>query len=477
MEQGYLTTVQAERARRDLTRFLQESWKVVEPHTPYQHNWHVDLISEYLMAVTLGEIKRLIINICPRIGKSRHITTAWPVWEWIENPQYRYLFSSYSKDLARDHSRERRLIIESDWYQERWGSRFVLQGDQNVVTYFANNMGGRMQARGTSGAGTGKGGSRVIVDDPHNVKQAESAVQREQALHDFDKNLSTRLDDPTKGAIVLVMQRLHYNDLTGHILSRMQGWTHVVIPTIQPKDQVYIMPRSGKEIERKKDQVLMPSRQDDAFIQEQKMALGSNGFAAQHQQDPAPEGGNRIKLDWFPRYKYNPGDNYKNVIISWDTGLKPKDTSAPSVGLVFGEFKERWRLIDIYRDQVGYPELRRQVIKKFNKYLPTAVLIEDKASGISLIQELKADYARIPVIAIEPEADKVTRMETQSPHVEAGQIELPEENSVSWLADFQQEIMFFPDPPFWDQIDALSQFLKYQYGRKREIIQTKLTGL
>lgn len=476
MDEQRFTIVQAEILRRRLSWFMRSAWDVLEPHSPYIHNWHVDYLSEYLSAVTMGEIKRLLINICPRIGKSRQITTCWPVWEWIEHPSYRYLFSSYSGDLARDHSRERRVIIESDWYQERWGDSFNLQGDQNVVTYFANDKGGRMQSRGTGGSGTGKGGNRVIIDDPHNVKQSESLVQRQQAIRDYDLNLSTRLDNPTKGAIVVVMQRLHYNDLTGHLLDEIGGYELVTLETVASQKRIYTFPLSGKTVERHEGEVLFPERQDEVFIEEQKRALGTSGFEAQHQQNPLPEGGNRIKLSWFPRYDRIP-ETYSNCIQSWDTGNKPGKTNDPTVCLTFAEVKGLWHLIDVYRNQIGYPELRRQCVKKFNRYQPTAVLIEDKASGIQLLQDMREANPGMPVLPIEPESDKQTRMETQSPHVEAGHIVLPNEGITNWLHDFEAEIMRFPDPMTWDQIDAFSQFLKYQYGRKRSIEMRTLSGL
>lgn len=468
------TQVQAERYRRNLSLFMRGSWGVIEPNNPYLHNWHVDCISEYLTAVTLGEIRRLLINICPRIGKSRQITTAWPVWEWIDHPEYRYLFSSYSGDLARDHSRERRLIIESDWFQERWGDRFRLKGDQNVVTYFANDKGGRMQSRGTGGMGTGKGGNRIIIDDPHNVKQAESQVQRQQAIRDFDKNLSTRLDNPTTGAIVCVMQRLHYDDLSGHLIDQIGGYEHLKLQTLAEMPTTVVFPRSGDVVEREKGDILFPTRQDETYLKEQKRALGTSGFAAQHQQDPLPEGGDRIHMSWFPRYKFKKAKS-DNCIQSWDTGLKPNKTAAYSVCMTFELYDGQWYITDVFRKQMGYPELRRMCVSLYGQFKPTAVLIENKASGISLIQDLKAGHREVPAIPIEPEADKITRMETQSPHLEAGQIALPVE--APWLSEFEAEVMRFPDPLTWDQIDTLSQFLKYQYGRKRKIVQRKLKGL
>jgi len=464
-----LTMVQAELARRDLAIFIKGAWKVVEPGTAYLHNWHIDYIAEYLLAITTGEIKRAIFNIAPRHMKSRLITTMWPVWEWIEEPHLRYLFSSYALELSRDHSRERRTIIESDWYQDRWGERFKLTDDQNQVTNFANNKGGRMQSRGTGGAGTGKGGNRVIIDDPHNTKQAESQPQREAAITDFRQNLSTRLDNPKEDAIVLVMQRLNDDDLTGYILSEIGGYEHIKIPSVAKKRTVITYPRSGKEIVREKDDLLWEERMGQKEIAAAKKTLGTYGFEAQHEQDPTIKGGNRIKMKWFPRYRMAPAAPQR-CIQSWDTGNKPKDTAAPSVCETFIYDGEKWLLVDVWRDQVGYPDLKQAVYNLNAKWNPQAVLIEDKASGISLLQ----DTPGVPTIAIEPEADKFTRMETQSPFVEAGMIALPYE--APWLPEFELEITRYPNPATWDQIDTLSQFLKYIFGKKEGVKMQKFKG-
>jgi len=468
-----LTEIQAEIARRDLARFIKEAWQVVEPSTPYQHNWHIDMISEYLLAITMGELRNVIFNIAPRHMKSRQISTFWPVWEWIDDPAMRYLFSSYAVDLARDHSRERRVIIESDYYQERWGDNYSLTTDQNQVTYFANDRGGRMQARGTSGIGTGKGGNRIIIDDPHNTKQAESQKQRETAITDFHQNLITRLDNPKTGAIILVMQRLHAGDLTGDILKNIGGFELVKIPSISQKKTIVMFPRSKKMVERDKGDLLWESRMGQRELDIAKNALGTYGFNAQHLQEPVPEGGNRIKGSWFPRYRVIPANPIR-VIQSWDTGNKPKDTSAPTVGMTFIDDGEKWLLVDVFRRQMGYPELKRIVRLLAEKWSPQGVLIEDKASGISLIQDLRADGG-ISIIPIEPESDKITRMETQSPHIEAGRVALPED--APWLGDFETEIFRFPEPETWDQIDTLSQFLKYAEGKKRAIIMQELDGI
>jgi len=476
MIEATYTQIQAEWMRRDFERFIPQAWKIVEPHTPFLSNWHIGLIAEYLIAVHLGEINRIIFNIPPRHMKSREITTFFPVWEWIDSPWLRYLFSSYNVDLARDHSRERRAIIESDWYQERWGDKFEIVSDQNQVTYFANDQGGRMQARGTNTGSTGKGGNRIIIDDPHNTKQSESKVQREQAITDFKQNLSTRLDQPKTDAIIVVMQRLHYNDLSGFILRELDGYEHVSVPSIADKHTIITFPRSKRVIERNTKDLLWPERQGKKELDAQRRLMGTNGFNAQFQQKPIPEGGNRIKIAWFPRYKRRPEDVIERV-HSWDTANKSIDTAAYTVCHMFEKAKDgQWYLYDIYREQVGYPDLKKASLKLANRDNPTAILIEDKASGTSLIQDLRALDKSLPIIPIEPATigDKVVRMDTASPHCEAGSIAIPE--WAYWLADWEAEISTFPESERMDQIDSLSQFINWKFGLGGQIIMKKLSG-
>ena len=233
-----------------------------------------------------------------------------------------------------------------------------------------------------------------------------------------------------------------------------------------------MFPRSGIMKVRDKGDLLWEERMGQKELATAKKALGTYGFNAQHLQEPVPEGGNKIKDSWFPRYEVIPA-NPKRIIQSWDTGLKPKNTAAPSVGMTFIDDGEKWLLVDVFRQQLGYPELKRIVRLLAEKWSPQAVLIEDKASGISLIQDLKNEGG-ISIIPIEPEADKITRMETQSPHIEAGRIALPKH--APWLADFESEILRFPEPETWDQIDTLSQFIKYTMGKKREVTMQTLDG-
>jgi hypothetical protein len=287
---------EAEHLEGSLPEFVRAAWPVLEPETPYLSNWHIDAVSEHLEAVTAGQITRLLVNMPPRYGKSNLITIMWPVWEWIRRPETRWLFASYSGSLSVKHSVDRRAIIRSDWYQERWGHRVKIADDANLKTEFMNTRRGVMVATSVGGGATGRGGDRVVVDDPHNPLQAESDVQRRSAVTFFDRTLSNRLNDKRKGAIVVVMQRLHEEDVSGRCLEL--GYTHLKLPA-EAKGRTVVAFPSGREVVREDGELLWPEREGPKEIADAKAAMGSYAYAGQYDQEPSPPGGGLFRREWF----------------------------------------------------------------------------------------------------------------------------------------------------------------------------------
>src|ERR1700722_1234656 len=216
--------------RTRLAAFTQKTFRTVDPGTPYLHNWHVDLISEYLEACTRREVTRLIINIRPRSLKSVSVSIAWPAWLLGKNPSERIVAASYSDRLALKHSVDCRLVLQSEWYRRVFPS-VILTGDQNEKSKFVTTARGQRFATSVGGSATGEGGGILIVDDPLNPLQAASKVMREAANNWFDQTFYSRLDNKENGVIVVVMQRLHAEDLTGHLLGT-GGWEHLCIPAV-----------------------------------------------------------------------------------------------------------------------------------------------------------------------------------------------------------------------------------------------------
>src|SRR3954471_1986287 len=224
-----LAEIDQEQATRSFREFVLQAWPIIEPSTPFVPGWHIDAIVEHLEAVSYGQIRNLLINVPPRHMKSLLVSVLWPAWEWIGWPQRRWLYSSYAAQLSMRDSVKCRRLIESPWYQERWGDRFALTGDQNTKGRFENNRSGYRLSTSVGGAATGEGGDRVVCDDPHNVQEAESDSVRKGTLDWWDVVMSTRVNDPRSAAKVVVMQRCHQRDLSGHLLEQ-GGWEHLYLP-------------------------------------------------------------------------------------------------------------------------------------------------------------------------------------------------------------------------------------------------------
>lgn len=224
-----LAEIDQERASRSLREFVRQAFAIIEPSTPFVPGWHIDAIIEHLEGITFGHIRNLLINVPPRHMKSLLVSVLWPAWEWIRFPERRFLYSSYAAQLSIRDSVKCRRLIESPWYQERWGDHYALTGDQNTKGRFENDRSGYRLSTSVGGAATGEGGDRVVCDDPHNVQEAESDSVRKGTTDWWDVVMSTRVNDPRSAAKVVVMQRCHQRDLSGHLLEQ-GGWEHLRLP-------------------------------------------------------------------------------------------------------------------------------------------------------------------------------------------------------------------------------------------------------
>ena len=439
--------------RSRLPVFTRKAFGTVDPGAEYQHNWHVDYIGELLEACTRGEIKRLIINVPPRYLKSVSVTVAWPAWLLGNDPSRKIIAASYSHSLSLKHSTDCRLVIKSDWYGRAFpGVRLAF--DQDTKEKFVTTQRGMRYATSVGGSVTGEGGNFLIVDDPHNPMQALSDVQRKQALTWFDQSFASRLNDKKNGVIVLVMQRLHANDLTGHLLEK-GGWYHASLPQVAEEKTVIDFGRV--KMIRQPGDPLHPAREDAEAIERLKSDIGSYAWAGQYQQRPVPAEGGMCKAHWLQRYERRE-EKYLRVVQSWDTAVKPKQINDPSVCTTWGERHGGWDLLQVLVRRLEYPDLKSLVVSQASAWQPDAILIEDKASGQQLLQDLRRE-SQLPIIAINPEADKITRFAACSALIEAGRVYLP--TQAAWLTDYEAEILTFPNAAHDDQVDSTSQFLNW----------------
>ncbi len=456
--------------REDLDAFTELCFRTVNPGTPYMPNWHMRLISEYLLAAERGDIKRLIINLPPRHLKSLSVNVAWPAWLLGHNPSRRIISASYSQALAGKHSLDTRLIMRSGWYKRTFPHTRITEGQNEKEKYVTTKRGFRL-ATSVGGTLTGEGGNFLILDDPHNPAHMHSQTMREQTLTWYEQVFASRLDDRRNGVIVLVMQRLHEKDLTGHLLAKNSGWRHLCIPALAPTRLEYDIPnREGLSYIFHANTALHSGRDDAAMLTQLRAELGSHTFSAQYLQNPMPADDGLIKRQWL-RHSPAPPE-YTSITQSWDTAIKAGAGNDYSVCTTWAEAENGYYLLDILREKLEFPQLRRAIISQAEKWKPDAILIEDKASGGSLIQDIRAE-SRLPVIAINPMGDKFSRLASVTPLFESGRIFLPSQHP--HLQDAEAELLTFPHAAHDDITDTISQYLIW--AKKRRQVSPRIRWL
>lgn len=463
--------------RRDLMSFAIKTFDHVAPAQRFSRSWHQDAIAWHLEQARLGRIRRLIITLPPRHAKSIMASIAFPAFVLGHDPTARVVCVSYSADLAAKLARDCRSVMSSPWYRTTFPGA-ILSRERNAELDFMTTKRGYRLSTSVGGSLTGRGGNVIIVDDPMKPDEAMSDTRRASACEWFDNTVYSRLDDKQTDVIVLIMQRLHLDDLVGHVLATGEPWVHLNLPAIAEFDQsVPIGP--DRTYLRRAGELLHPEREPLHILEEMKRSIGSYHFAAQYQQTPVPVEGELMRWEWFRRYQTAPARVHHNQVVqSWDTASKAGELNDYSVCTTWLIQNQTFYLLDVFRDRLLYPSLRRAVIEQAQRYRPCAVLIEDKASGMALAQDFRPGDlgpAGMP-IAIEPEADKITRAAAQSIAIESGQVFLPER--ADWLEDLRAELVQFPHGRFDDQIDSISQFLKWaRQPRLTGIRLAKLSGI
>jgi predicted phage terminase large subunit-like protein len=449
--------------RNDPCGFIHRSFLELNPQTRFEMNWHIEILAAKLEAVRRGEITRLIINLPPRHLKSHVVTIAAVAWFLGHNPSKQILCASYSQDLSNKFARECRKLIESPFYRSLFDTR--LSQVRHAVEEFETTQGGYRLSTSVAGGLTGRGADIIIVDDPLKADEALSEVCRTAVNDWFDNTLYTRLNNKETSAIILIMQRLHGDDLTGHVLEQ-EGWEVVSFPAIAEQDETYEFstPFGHRRITRRAGEILHPARESEITLKQIRATIGEYNFAAQYQQSPEPASGIFLKTNWLKYYtpEERP-DRFDLVYQSWDTANKVTELSDFSVCVTLGLKDDRVFVLDVFRRKLEFPDLKRMVRELAGLHHASTVLIEDKASGTQLIQELRYEGLS-SVSAVHPEGDKLMRFMAQTPKFEGGFVYLP--TAVPWLHDFVREITSFPNAKFDDQADAIAQALKWLTDRK-----------
>lgn len=433
--------------RSDFRAFLEKSFHTLVPGQTYVDSWFIQAIAWKLEQVRRGEIRRLIINLPPRSLKSIAASVAFTAFVLGRDPKRRVICVSYSGDLAKKHANDFRALLEAPWYRSTFSN--VQIGNKDSENEIELTQRGYRLATSVGGTLTGRGGDLIIIDDPLKPDDALSETKRSAANHWFSNTLLSRLDDKRTGAIVIVMQRVHMDDLTGFVLSQTDEWEVLSLPAIAD-GHMRIPIWDGEEHHRSPGDVLSPEREPRDVLERLKQQLGSDAFSAQYQQMPVPPGGAMIKRHWVRSYRELPEQRH-TVLQSWDTASKGGPANDYSVCTTWIMTRKlEWYLADVWRDRVDYPALKAAVRALAARWKPSRVLVEDSNSGTALVQELRAHVPGI--IAVRPDRDKISRMAVASAKFEAGQVFLP--IAASWLPDLEAELFAFPGSRYSKQTSA-----------------------
>jgi predicted phage terminase large subunit-like protein len=447
--------------KRDLASFIERAFLELNPQTSFVSSPHIEVMATLLDRCRTGQIKRLIVNLPPRSLKSHAVTVAFPAWLLGHDPAAQIICASYGQDLADKHARDCRTLMGSAFYRDLFHSSQLSAEKQSVNEFMTTRMGFRMSTS-VGGVLTGRGSDFIIIDDPLKPDDALSETKRDAANSWFDNTLLSRLNNKETGVIIIVMQRLHQDDLVGHVLSQGK-WEVLNFPAIAEEDELHSITYPwGKSVYRRSaGEALQPERESLATLSNIRNALGEYNFQSQYQQNPMPQGGAIIRTEWL-KY-FTPNDlptRFPFILQSWDTANKSGDLNDYSVCTTWGAMFDRYYLLSVLRKRLDYPRLKQEVKLQYAKHKPNIILIEDKASGTQLIQDLKSDglFGVRPYLPPSG-SDKILRLYSQSAEFENGNVLLP--SSAPWLDDYRRELTTFPGAKYDDQVDSTTQAIDH----------------
>ena len=445
--------------RQDLVAFVERSFYQLNPQTEYLHNWHIEVIADALERCRVGKIRRLIINVPPRSLKSHMASIAFPAYLLGHNPSAQIICASYAQDLADKLAGDCRSLMMSDWYQRLFPVS-VLAARRPALSDFTTTQKGFRLSTSVGGILTGRGGDFILIDDPLKPDEALSETQRKGVNDWFTHTLYSRMNDKRNGCIILIMQRLHEDDLVGHVLG-LEPWEVIRFPAIAEKDEAHVIhtPYGVRRFDRRAGEALHPEREPLEILKQIRDAQGEYNFAGQYQQCPAPLGGGLVKVKWFKTYTaLDVPSKFEMIFQSWDTANKPTELSDYSVCTTWGVKEKHIYLLNVCRKRLGYPDLKRAVREQAEAFSPATILIEDKASGTQLIQEL-VNEGEHAVKKYEPTMDKTMRMHSVTSTIENGFVHVPDK--AAWLGEYLHEMASFPRSKYDDQADSTSQALEW----------------
>jgi predicted phage terminase large subunit-like protein len=443
--------------RTDFKWFIAKCFGTLNPGTSYLENWHVEAIAWHLDQVRLGHIKRLIITMPPRSLKSISASIAFPAFIHGHDPAKEIITVSYAQGLATKLHNDYRTIITTEWFKELFPETRVDPKKETEQEVRLTKRGSRL-ATSVGGVLTGRGADIVIIDDPLKADDARSEAQRNKVNEWFSSALLSRLNQKAEGAIVIVTQRLHVDDLVGHVTEHDEGWTLLNLPAIAPEDQRIKLGR-GRVHYRRQNETLHPARENQLTLDGLKLNIGSEAFEAQYQQCPVPPGGNMFKREWLSYYPFLPEITVDDTVFqSWDTASKTGLANDWSVGTTWLYKSGLYYLIDVIREKLNYPDLKARMLRAAEEHNPSVILIEDTGVGTGLIADLRTEA--LNVVEVLATQSKEARAAIQTPKFESKRVLFSK--SAPWLSAFEAELLAFPGSRHDDQVDSIVHALAYE---------------
>jgi len=446
--------------RLHFTIFVQRVFAELNPGVAYLDNWHINVIADALMELRSGKYRRLAVAMPPRSLKSIIISVAWVAWLLGHDPSLRLICVSYGQELADKMASDCRQIMQSQWYKRLFPNTRLMPGRQALAN-FETTAGGARFSTSIGGTLTGFGADIIIVDDPMKPSEALSEAERATTNNWVQHSLFTRLNDKRTGQIVIVMQRLHEDDVIGNLLEKAPGtFRTLFFSAIAAQQEVhdYSTPFGPRRVVREEGEALHPEREPIEALEEQRRLIGTAFFSAQYLQEPVPLEGNLVKRAWFRQYSPHEVIQPDRIIQSWDTAAKAGQLNDYSVCTTWALKGDRIYLLDVVRERLEFPALKRRIFDEADRHRADVVLIEDKGSGTSMLQELSSSgFGKgTPVL---PVNDKVVRLAGVTAMIEQGRVYLP--HSAAWLQDYVHELCGFPGLKHDDQVDSTSQALAW----------------
>lgn len=459
---------ESERLRNDFAAFIRDSWHIVDPTMKLIDNWHIDALAEHLQAVADRRIRYLMINIGPGYAKSIIASVMFSAWLWARNPQTKIIAATYASSLTiRDSIRTRDLVM-SEWYQETFSADWSMV--KTNEDWISNSKSGDRRALSVGGKATGFRADGQIFDDLLNASDKHSKPARDYARDWAISTMSSRFNDMRNGWRVVIGQRLHEEDPYGAMLATGK-YEHLCLPS-EFESKSRCSTSIGWTDPRTVDgELLFPELFTREVLEQAKLDLGSYDYAGQHQQRPSPAEGGLFKRDWWRYYRPEELPAMHMILISVDATFKEaKDVDYVAIH-VYGFNGPRAYLLARRHQKMGFTATKDSIRILYAEFRPSAVLIEDKANGPAIIEELSREISG--VIAITPEGGKIARAWAASPSIEAGGVYLPME---PWAQEVVEEAAAFPNAAHDDDVDAMTQALNWQRSNNDLSVWARLGG-